>query len=515
MQIKTETRVGLFVLGAVAVFFYMTMNLGVFRLNRGKYKPQVVYFNDVSGLEKKSVVKIAGVPIGWVDRVELVPDHAYLAKADIMILKEYILHTDSFAIVRQDGLLGTKFLEVVPGDPSAPELEPGQALGKPGKSPASLDDVLQNFSQAAQKIAAFSEILDRTLSNNEENINLIMSDFRDFARELKNNVPAMGNDITRLSDRLEFEFLPSVQQSIEKISQVFDRDFSRFSDSIQASSSAIEEVALEARDGFKHFNSLTQKIDNGTGLIGKLINEEETYHDIKFAVGGLRNYFAKVDNLSIVLDSHGEYLFRPAEHMTVQDNKGYIDIRVHPTDDHFYLLQLVSTIRGNIQRTTIETQWFGEDGKPIESRTLLAAGHFPPIPTGTVDTLQRTYDQFKYGLQIGKIFKNLVLRFGLIENSAGVGLDFQIPFPTDKFRWITSIEGFDFRGRDRINDDRPHLKWMNRVFVLRNIYMAFGIDDFVSKHNANAISGLGIRFCDDDLKYIVSKIGFAGIISGD
>jgi hypothetical protein len=58
-----------------------------------------------------------------------------------------------------------------------------------------------------------------------------------------------------------------------------------------------------------------------------------------------------------------------------------------------------------------------------------------------------------------------------------------------------------------MNDRRPHLKWMNRIFFLNNLYFVFGADDFVSSTNANAFWGLGIRFGDDDMKYILSKFG--------
>ena len=114
MQIKTETRVGIFVILALGIFFYMTLQLGVFRLHKGNYKLQVVKFNDIGGLERKAEVKIAGVTIGWVDHIELIDGATYLAKAYIMILKQYMLHTDASARIRQEGLLGTKYLELFP-----------------------------------------------------------------------------------------------------------------------------------------------------------------------------------------------------------------------------------------------------------------------------------------------------------------------------------------------------------------------------------------------------------------
>ncbi len=514
MQIKTETRVGIFILIALGVFFYMTFHLGIFRFDRARYSQYIVFFDDVSGLTKKADVKIAGVKVGWVEAIELVEDHEYQAKAYIMIHKSYILHEDAHALVRQEGLLGTKYLEVVPGDPILPPLQPYETLGRPGRIPASIDDILfkvqtiagnvegitdslhhaiggpkgreqlrttmENISEAADKFASFAEVLDRTLSYNEDSINAVIRDFK--------------------------ELIPSFKQSVERISDVFDRDFDRLATSLEG-------AANQAKDSFKNLSSVAEKIDEGKGLLGKLVNEEEAYYDLKFAVRGIKNYFAKVDALSIIIDSHGEFMYRPAENFPIEDAKGYFGVRIHPNDEYFYLFQIISSVKGNIRRRTLRRAWFDENGDLLLPGELVAQGVAIPELVGKVDDIVRIPDSKKYSLQFGKIYKNVALRFGLFENSAGFGVDFDIPFGTDKFRWVTSFEVFDFRGRDRIDDSRPHVKWINRLFLLRNIYMVFGADDFVSRKNANGFFGTGIRFSDDDLKYLSSKFGLSGISS--
>ncbi len=219
MQIKTETIVGLFILIALGIFFYMTFFLGVFRLDRLQYRSYTVYFKDVSGLEKKGEVKIAGVKVGWIEGVELVRDDPYQAKARIMIHKKYILRSDANAIVRQDGLLGSKYLELLPGDPLLPALSPDQSLGEPGRPPASVDEILykvqdiaqnvqdvtntlqenfggqqgreqvktmfNNLQDAVERFAAFSSVLDRTVSYNEESINTMITDLKDAAQSIR------------------------------------------------------------------------------------------------------------------------------------------------------------------------------------------------------------------------------------------------------------------------------------------------------------------------------------------
>jgi phospholipid/cholesterol/gamma-HCH transport system substrate-binding protein len=511
LQIKTETIVGLFILGALGIFFYMTFFLGVFRFDRYQYDSYTVYFKDVSGLEKKADVKIAGVKVGWVERIELVSDDPYQAKAYIMVYRNYVLHTDAHAIVRQDGLLGTKYLELLPGDSLLPALAPNQTLRPPGKPPASIDEILHkveaiaqdvedvtdslqasfggmrgreqlhtmfdNLSEAVARFAEFSSILDRTISNNEDSLNTMINDFKDVAQTMREMFPVIKDTVNQISGHLDNTAV------------------------------ALEDAVLEARDSFKNINAIAEKIDDGQGLIGKLINEDETYHDIKVTVQGLKNYFSKLDALTIIFDSHGEYMYRPADHVNFEDAKGYLDMRIHPNDDHFYLVQFVSAQKGKIERSIKEVIWSDEHCKPFFPRELVDRGVAIPELIGNIEKRKRKLDQIKYGLQFGKIYKDLALRAGIFESSAGFAVDFDIPFGTDKFRWVTSFEAFDFRGRDRIEDKRPHLKWINRVFLLRNIYFAFGADDFISKDNANGFFGGGLRFCDDDVKYFLSSLG--------
>jgi phospholipid/cholesterol/gamma-HCH transport system substrate-binding protein len=526
---KTETLVGIFVVSAVLIFLYMTFFLGIFRLDRWQYTPYLIYFNDVSGLERKAEVKIAGVKVGWVEAIELISNDPHQVKAQLRVHKKYTLFNNAYGLVRQDGLLGTKYLELFPGDSLLPVLSPGKALDKPGRPAASVDEILfkvkeiadnvedvthslqasfggrygkeqvqsmfDNLQMTIERFAAFSNVLDRTISSNEERLNTMIVDFKEVAHSMK-------------------EAFPSIQDSVSRVANRLDKDVGKVADKLESSISILEEAVIQARDGFKSLSSITEKIDEGKGVVGKLINEDETYRDIKVTVQGLKNYFSKVDALSIVFDSHGEYMYRPAEHVNFEDAKGYLEARIHPNDDHFYVLQYVAAQKGNIHRSIREVKWFDErcnEILPSQFVNQTDKAVFLPELVGTIETRERVLDKTKYGAQIGKVYKNLALRVGIFENSAGFGVDFDIPFNTDKFRWVTTLEGFDFRGRDRFSDKRPHFKWLNRVFLLRNLYVAFGADDFVSKENANGFFGGGLRFCDDDVKYFLAQAGLAGL----
>lgn len=453
------------------------------------------------------------------ESIELTDADDMKAKAHIKVLKRYQLHRDAYAVVRQEGLLGSKYLEVVPGDPLLPALSEGESLGKPGKPPVNVDELLQqfkviatnveeitgslkdvvgasekqelksmfaNFNTTAKNLATFSETLERTLSNNEQNLSMIMTDFKDFAHQMREGWPTMQGGIERISN-------------------------------------SVEDAALQARDSLRSIGSVADKINEGKGLLGKLITEEDAYQDLKVAVQGLKNYFAKVEKIGVVFDAHSESMWGVAEHfkdtldyhLDKRDAKGYFGVRVHAAEDRFYIVQAVSSRKGWTERyATTNRYGNNQDVIPmLYPHPLFVDPNITPTiitfqkPAYEETTIQHRDGKLKFNLQFAKCYKDLAFRFGLFESTAGIAVDYDIPFRNDKFRWVTSMEAYDFYGDDRINDQRPHLKWLNRLFILKNFYMTFGADDFISRHNANAFFGFGLRFADDDLKYLASKFG--------
>ena len=246
------------------------------------------------------------------------------------------------------------------------------------------------------------------------------------------------------------------------------------------------------------------------------------YKDIKSAVSGVKNYLGKFESLGVILDSHSETLQRPVDNFKYTDTKGYFNIRVHTNDNFFYLLQVATSEKGFVSRDWKYKTYYDNRTKDyqelpysdinIESTDEVANAinqynkrEHAPL------TLTQVRVPFAYGFQFGKVYGNLSLRVGLFEGAFGAGADYYVPIPGDKFSWITSLEAFDFKGLQRLEVDkqrRPHLKWINRMFLFNNIYTTMGVDDFVSS-NATLFWGFGLRFSDDDLKYLISKVGFS------
>lgn len=503
MQFKTETKVGIFILVALGIFAYMAVYLGVFRIHLRNYKPYIIYFDDLSGLSKKADIKIAGVKVGWVDEIHLISD-GIKARVKIMILGRYVLYDDAYAEVRQEGLLGSKYLELIPGTPVASDLPAGATLTKEGKSAISMEELLHKIRNIATNVETVTDSLKGAIGGTEhtEQLKSIVQNVQDatskiamFSHVLARNeqtVDTILQDMAKISHHIDEQLLPTFQKSIERISEAVDRDFSK--------------VARGIEDTSKHIASIARKIDSGEGLLGKLVHDEQIYEDLRNVTHNICNATNTLTNMELIVDTHFESMYSPAEFYKHEDSKGYFDVRLHTSEDKFYLFELMGSEKGTLERQVTYNTYATPDMK-LDQQDLNELGNAFTVSPYKNNQKKLYRDKMKFGFQFGKIFNDLALRFGLFESTFGVGIDYEVPFGNDNFRWISTFEIFDFRGRARLKDRRPHLKWLNRLYFMRNLYMVFGADDFVSRRNATAFFGAGVRFCDDDFKYLLGQLG--------
>ncbi len=539
---RTETRVGIFILGAIAVFVYLSINIKILRLDQYQYYAYKTYFDDTGGLEMKASVRIAGVDVGWVESIVL--HEGGKAEVDMRISKRNKLARNSYATIAQEGLIGTKILEIDPGDPSTGLLMPGSTLSMPGKSPASISELMDQFkgiatsiqdlatslktvfatpkgeenmkealdgmAKASSKMADFSVVLDRTIQKNEENLNETLIDMRKVMAHLDVGVPSIKNDFNSMKLAFADNTLPKFSLASEKAGDAFV---------------SVDDSAVQARETFKEAEQVVEKINTGKGVIGKLINEDETYNDLKQTIKGFKDYVSKTQALGINIDMHSETLIRD------WIGKGYMDLKIRPTDDYFYMLQIGSSEYGNIERKEILYERYDKEGNPI-----VASQYFKPELAGEsqggnagednrtaaklavvsnpdkLEKMTRTKNEMFFGFQFGKRFNRLVLRAGLFENTFGLGCDYYAPTPHKKFNLITSLDVYDFNGSRRYNlekwrdDKRWHFKWSAKLFFMNNMYTIVGVDDAISRKNGTPFFGGGLKFNDDDFKYIMSMI---------
>lgn len=490
----------------------MGFQIGAFRFDKRNYNEYLIFFSQIAGLSKKAEIKIAGVKVGWVDQVVL-NENQVIVK--LRVSKECPLYENATGTIRQDGWFGPKYIEIIPGSSFLPQLQPGEVIGPKGKPHYDIDGLLQTINivsigindvvQSVKEAVATPEGREQ-LKDVVQNIHSASTHISNIAKEIEETISqedssltsffGIGSTFKTLSANLESNVLPAFQESVGQIATVFDRDFNRIAGRFDSLGSSFDTITKQISNDLNKINSIVEKIDSGRGLLGKLINEDVVYQDIRIVTEELKRYIESFNRLQFALDTHFEAMRIPAENYHFQDSKGYIELRLYTQPQYFCMLQIVASEKGFITRKDVE-------------RTYVELGSLDPVNPLTVDSRIQEYmddvfreqkltfqrNKIKAGIQFGGTIQRLSLRFGIFDGSAGFGIDFAVGSPKGKFYWVTTLEAFDLAGFNRKHDRRPHLKWMNRLFVTKDIYFILGADDFVSKKNANIFAGLGICIC--------------------
>ena len=111
---KIEFYVGLFVVIGLVSVGYLVMVIGEFSFIQSNHYSIHGYFASASGLKPGARVEIAGVEIGTVADIEIDTERL-VAKVSLHIHKNIEISEDSIASVKTSGIIGEKFMDILPG----------------------------------------------------------------------------------------------------------------------------------------------------------------------------------------------------------------------------------------------------------------------------------------------------------------------------------------------------------------------------------------------------------------
>lgn len=221
------TIVGLFVVLLGAVMIVLFFWISAMRHDKTYNTYLVLLDENVTGLTVQSPVRFNGVPVGYVDRIQLDPSNPQLVRLLLKIETGTPITTSTVAILQFQGITGVMYVGLKAKTTDAPMLEP-----KPGEKypiiPAKpsllvqLSEVLPQVTENMKKIGeSVSRLLDeenqqaikeslqsvskftKTLAENSKNLNDIMGS---LSKTLKNTATASKNlpkAMTQLDETLK------------------------------------------------------------------------------------------------------------------------------------------------------------------------------------------------------------------------------------------------------------------------------------------------------------------------
>ena len=107
----------------------------------------------------------------------------------------------------------------------------------------------------------------------------------------------------------------------------------------------------------------------------------------------------------------------------------------------------------------------------------------------------------KFSVEYAKRYGNLALRLGLIESSGGVGADYYVL--DDKLKF--SLDAWNFDSKE-LHNKNAHLKTTVNYSLTKALFLNTGYDNALNSQRGGAFVGIGLRFDDDDLKYLMGSM---------
>lgn len=458
-----EFKVGLFVLGCVAVIILMSLKVNVDPSVAGRTQNYVLILPDANGLVENANVKMAGIPVGIIENIKLENGKARVAlkiQAGARITKSASVE------VKPNGMLGDKYVELNPGNPNDEVLAEGSVIND-FKDSGSFDAVIDKVGKIANDVSEITASLKKaTTGDGDENSPLgrILLNIEDMTADLKNISEDKRDKLKETIDNLHGLTASLNEFMSDDTDAGFKKNWKKAADSL----GRVESI-------LRNFDEVAQKINNGEGTIGKLVNDETTVEELNSAIHGVNSMLDTAGRIELALDYHSEVMAGP-------QTKSYVGVNVHTSPDRTYLLALVDDPKGSYER--IDTATSGSTSSSISTQNVYK-------------------NKFKFSAQFAQSFHNFTIRAGMIESSGGLGMD--LNFFNKKLTFST--EAFNF-GRT----EGAYVRAYARYKFYSVFYAMAGGDDILNSRGntltgsaAAGFIGAGLDFTNDDLKLFLTK----------
>jgi len=297
-----------------------------------------------------------------------------------------------------------------------------------------LDRTFGNLDRFASNIASLSDAGGRTLSSTLDN-------FKALSEEALGIVGRSKGDVEDSIGNLKGT-LAAAQGSIGKLDEVLD-----------------------------DVRAVTRDLREGKGTIGRLLTDDRLINQVEEVVDDTASFVKQYT----LMQTHVQ--LSSAWYWNQQSARTAFELRFQPKDDKYYMFQLVDDPRGSTTRTSTV----------VESND-------PSLPPVLRENRTRTTSSLKFTFQFAKRWYFLTGRFGIMENSGGVGIDFTF----FKDRLDFQFDLFDFA-----MNHNPRLRTQVQFEVIRHVFIYGGADDLVNPVMRDYFFGAGIRFTDEDLRSLI------------
>jgi len=454
---------------------------------RGGYRVHA-FMPDVTGIAPRSRVMISGIQVGYIDDLTLAKDKPGMARVDIKMRPEFALYTDATIAKHATSLIGESIIVLTPGADKEHQI-PNEGEITRIMLEADLPAIEQQISEVLKDVKAVTGTLKNTVGSDrgQQNIDKILKNLADVTEALNDAVRENRRGVKGVIDNVNAitgDARPQMQEILANIKQVTE-DVRKMTAAagppgpageskpgeLRSTIERVNRASASLESTLAHADAVAARLDKGEGTLGKLTKDETLINEVEGVVEDVGDLVGGVGRLQTVVGLRADYNF------LANTIKSYVELRLQPQEDKYYVIELVNDPRG---KTSVEQ---------VDVDTTN-----PNSPAHYRETRTTTANAFRISFQFAKRIGMFTGRFGIKESTGGIGLDLHLL--NDRFELRQDLFGFG---------EQLSPRW--RVIVayefIRKLWLLGGVDDILNSARRDYFVGLQLRFTDNDLKSIL------------
>jgi phospholipid/cholesterol/gamma-HCH transport system substrate-binding protein len=275
---RAEIQVGATVLVALAILIWGLAWLKEWSFHQSKQTWHVV-FPESGGLSPSDEVQVNGMRMGEVRTMKLAGDRVLI---DLSLDKGIVLTTDSRVMIRNLGLMGEKAIAVELRTTGRPyrtdEIIPGVYEKGMTEVMGDLSGTMDTFERLAARYDSIGAVLikDGRLANTVANFDRTSEELRLAIAE------------NRVLLRSTFQNLAAVSSTTRRLTTDREEELRRTLDNFAEAAENMNHLSVRLDSLRASLQSVTTKVDQGEGTLGKLVRDEQLYADLNGSVQSLK-----------------------------------------------------------------------------------------------------------------------------------------------------------------------------------------------------------------------------------
>ncbi|HKJ32077.1 MAG TPA: MlaD family protein [Balneolales bacterium] len=275
---SNEAKIGLAVIGAVIISilgFRIMKDIPLFSTST----KLISYFPKVNGLTSGKNVYINGVDIGSVKEIQLGENDS--VKVILSIDKKLAIPVDSKAMIESTDLLGSKAIVIKKGvsnrylkngDRIEGVYDEGLMSEFQEKGLTIGDKVAQVSNNLSQLLNSANNLLSK---NFRQNLKVTASNFKTASASMDKLIANKNEDITK-----SLTHLKNILGNVDTLSASNREKVDSVLTSLQRSSKQLTALSTQLNTTTNRLNQILEKINQGNGSLGKLVNDPSFYNNM-------------------------------------------------------------------------------------------------------------------------------------------------------------------------------------------------------------------------------------------